>query len=435
MNILRTYFEKLSVLQKVEYIILLLLAFSVPISWALATKILALLVVEILIRLVVEKGRGISLNKHSNKRLFLFFATTYLLYAISMLYTSNVAEGWQNMEKKLSFLIFPLFFFVSDLSYLSSKHVKTLYYSFMSGLLFFIVGNLLWATYDYIFLDAPVTRFLGKEATKIFYTHHTYMAMYACVGIIYSFVELFETHLKSRSKIVFLVSVQLLSILYVVLVESRAGILCMGLLFVFLFAWLFFVKKKRMLTLCVGTMFSVVIVIFFLMFPSGLDRIIDTKLVNENQIEDVRITHLKAGLSVVKENYLLGVGIGDRTDALNEYYVKNSSWCVGYNSHNQYVDTTVSIGILGLLALLGYFIVPIVLFYINKDWDVVFMLFLFMIAFNAVFEAIFETQVGILFFNYIYSLLFYDRFVCRRASQTTRQLVGLRQTTTSTCSL
>lgn len=415
MNYVKTYFEKLSVLQTIEYIILFLLAFSIPISWALATKILALLVVEMLIRLVVEKGRGISLNKHSNKRIFLFFASTYLLYAISMLYTSNVAEGWQNMEKKLSFLILPLFFFVSDLSYLSSKHVKTLFYSFMSGLLFFITGNLLWATYDYIFLDAPVTRFLGKEATKIFYTHHTYMAMYACVGIIYSFVELFETHLKSRSKIVFLVSVQLLSILYVVLVESRAGILCMGLLFVFLFAWLFFVKKKRMLTLCVGTMFSVVMVIFFLLFPSGLDRIIDTKLVNENQIEDVRITHLKAGLSVIKENYLLGVGIGDRTDALNEYYVKNNSWCIGYNSHNQYVDTTVSIGILGLLALLGYFIVPIVLFYINKDWDVVFMLFLFMIAFNAVFEAIFETQTGILFFNYIYCLLFYDRFVCRRA--------------------
>ena len=412
---MRTYFENLSVLQKIEYIILLLLAFSVPIRWALATKILALLVVEMLIRLVVEKGRGISLNKHSNKRLFLFFTATYLLYAISMLYTSNIAEGWQNMEKKLSFLIFPLFFWASDLRYLSQKHVKTLFYGFMSGLLFFIVGNLLWATYDYIFLDAPVTRFLGYEATKIYYTHHTYMAMYACVGIIYSFAELFETHLKSKSRIVFLVSVQLLSILYVVLVESRAGILCMGLLFVFLFAWLFFVKKKRMLTLCVGTMLSVVIVIFFLLFPSGLDRIIDTKLVNENQIEDVRITHLKAGLSVIKENYLLGVGIGDRTDALNEYYVKNGSWCVGFNSHNQYVDTTVSIGILGLLALLGYFIVPIVLFYINKDWDVVFMLFLFMIAFNAVFEAIFETQTGILFFNYIYCLLFYDRFVCRRA--------------------
>ena len=411
MNYVRTYFENLSVLQKVEYIILLLLAFSVPISWALATKILALLVVEMLIRTIVEKGRGLSISRHSNKKIFLFFCVTYLLYAISMLYTSNIAEGWQNMEKKLSFLIFPLFFFVSDLSYLSSKHVKALFYSFMSGLLFFIVGNLLWAAYDYVFLDAPVTRFLGKEATKIFYTHHTYMAMYACVGIIYSFVELFETHLKSRSKIVFLVSVQLLSILYVVLVESRAGILCMGLLFVFLFAWLFFVKKKRMITLCAGTAFSVLMVIFFLLFPSGLNRIIDTQLVYENKKEDPRVTHLKAGLSVVEENYLFGVGIGDRTEAIDEYYIKNDFKCIGFNSHNQYVDTTVSIGILGLLALLGYFIVPIVLFYINKDWDVVFMLFLFMIAFNAVFEAIFETQVGILFFNYIYCLLFYDRFV------------------------
>lgn len=413
MKYIKAYLDKLSILQKIEYILLFLLAFTIPIGWQVATKIVVLLIVVMVIRCVAEKGRGLSLNRHSNKKLYLFFATTYIMYAISMLYTSNVSDGWQNMEKKLSFIIFPLFFFVSDMTYLSSKRIKALFYAFLSGLLLFIVSNMLWAIYDFIVLDAPIRRFLGWEITKINYIHHTYIAMYACFGIIYSFVELFDNHLKSKGKIAFLLSTLVLSTLFVILVESRAGILCMFLLFACLFAWLFFVKKKRMITMCVGTALAVLLVIFFLLFPSGLNRIIKTQqdLVDTEHKEDIRITLLKAGLSVAKENCMFGVGVGDRCDVLIKYYEDNNLECGDLNSHNQFVDTTISIGMLGLLLLLGYFVVPIVLFAINKRWDVVMLLFLFSIAFNAVFEAVFETQTGILYFNFIFCLLFYDRFV------------------------
>lgn len=413
MKYIKAYLDKLSILQKIEYILLFLLAFTIPIGWQVATKIVVLLIVVMVIRCVAEKGRGLPLNRHSNKKLYLFFATTYIMYAISMLYTSNVSDGWQNMEKKLSFIIFPLFFFVSDMTYLSSKRIKALFYAFLSGLLLFIVSNMLWAIYDFIVLDAPIRRFLGWEITKINYIHHTYIAMYACFGIIYSFVELFDNHLKSKGKIAFLLSTLVLSTLFVILVESRAGILCMFLLFACLFAWLFFVKKKRMITMCVGTALAVLLVIFFLLFPSGLNRIIKTQqdLVDTEHKEDIRITLLKAGLSVAKENCIFGVGVGDRCDVLIKYYEDNNLECGDLNSHNQFVDTTISIGMLGLLLLLGYFVLPIVLFAINKRWDVVMLLFLFSIAFNAVFEAVFETQTGILYFNFIFCLLFYDRFV------------------------
>ena len=413
MNYIKTYLDNLSILQKIEYIILFLLSFTIPIGWQLASKVLILLIAVMLVRCIAEKGRGLALNRSTNKRLFLFFAATYIMYAISMLYTSNVSEGWQNMEKKLSFIIFPLFFFVSDLSYLSSKRIKALFYAFLSGLLVFIVGNMLWAVYDFVILDAPIKRFLGWEITKINYIHHTYIAMYACFGIIYSFVELFDTHLKSKGKIAFLLSTLVLSILFVILVESRAGILCMFLLFVCLFAWLFFVKKKRMITMCVGTAFAVLVVVLFLMFPSGLNRIIKTHhdLADTEQKEDIRITLLKAGLSVAKENCMFGVGVGDRCGVLIKYYEDNNLECGELNSHNQFIDTTISIGILGLLLLLGYFILPIILFVKGKRWDIVMLLFLFSIAFNAVFEAVFESQTGILYFNFIFCLLFYDRFV------------------------
>ncbi|MBR5778563.1 MAG: O-antigen ligase family protein [Bacteroidales bacterium] len=410
---------KLTPMQKVEYFFLMALLFVVPISWEWATKITAILMVIIPIKIIVEKGGNLQLNKYPQKKFYLLFMVTYLLYVVSMVYTSNVAEGLQNLEKKLSFIIFPLFFLLSNLSYLTPKRTKALFYSFLCGTLFFVVGNLLWATYDYLFLQAPFSRFLGREVTKIHYIHHTYIAMYCCFAIVYSFVQLFGSDVVSKSNKVFLSVVVVLSALFVVLVESRAGILCMAVLFVFLFAWLFFVKKKRALTMYCGTALVVIMTAFFIVFPSGLNRIVKTgqNLVDTEQKEDIRITLLKAGVDVAQENLLIGVGVGDRCDKLIEHYEKNNLQCGDLNSHNQFVDTTISIGILGLLSLIGYFVLPIVLAIRNRQWNIEMLLFLFIIAFNAVFEAVFESQTGILFFNIIFCLLFYASFVSKKELQ------------------
>lgn len=407
---IQTYFKNLNALQAIEYILLMVLAFAIPISWQIAVKVTALLAIIIPIRILAERKIRISITK--KQKFFVLFTATYVMYAISMLYTSNIAEGWLNMEKKLSFIIFPIFFLLSDLNYLSPKHTKSIFYSFMVGLLSFIVINLCWGLYDCIVLEAPINRLLGWEITKIHPIHHTYMAMYCCFGIIYCFTEIFENTKKTVINKIFLITTIISSTLFVVLVESRAGILCMILLYVFLFAWLFFVKKQRYTATIAGCSLIVLIVIFFLIFPSGWNRIVQTQqTLSSSNKEDIRITLLRAGSNVAMENWTIGVGIGDRNDALVAYYQEHNLPCGDLNSHNQFIDTTISIGIVGLLFLLSYFIVPIVLFIKNKQLNFSFILFLFMIAFNAIFEAVFESQTGILFFNFIFCLLFFSNFV------------------------
>ena len=409
MTMIKNYFNKLSTLQAIEYVLLIVLAFVIPISWQLASKITTLLVLMIPIRMIAERNK--RNNTTGNKKLFFIFTVTYLLYGISMLYTSNITEGWQNMEKKLSFIIFPLFFLLSDLSYLSSKHTKTIFYSFMTGLLSFIAGNLGWGLFDYIVLEAPLQRLLGWEITKVNPIHHTYIAMYCCFGIAYCFIELFENKSKSIFCTAFLVATTITSTLFVVLVESRAGILCMILLYALLFVWLFLVKKQRRTTIMAGCSLVALVVMFFILFPSGWQRIVKTQQTLSSNTEDIRITLLRAGIDVATENWIVGAGIGDRNDVLVKHYEKNNLPCGDLNSHNQFIDTTISIGILGLLSLLTYFIVPIVLSIKNKQWNFAFLLFLFMIAFNSVFEAVFESQTGILFFNFIFCMFFFSAFV------------------------
>jgi O-antigen ligase len=119
-------------------------------------------------------------------------------------------------------------------------------------------------------------------------------------------------------------------------------------------------------------------------------------------------------LPVAKENWLVGVGVGDKIDVYMEQYRKDNNLVSlerEYNSHNQYIDTLVVTGIAGLALLLSFFVVPAVLAFKNRRFDVVFALFLFMIFFNALFESVFERQAGIMFFVLFFTLMFNAEFV------------------------
>ncbi|MBR4136770.1 MAG: hypothetical protein IKU05_00005, partial [Bacteroidales bacterium] len=60
----------------------------------------------------------------------------------------------------------------------------------------------------------------------------------------------------------------------------------------------------------------------------------------------------------------------------------------------------------GLLLLLAYFVIPLVLWIKTKTFDMLYFSFLMMIGFNALFESVFEVQLGIIFFCFFNSLLF-----------------------------
>ena len=76
------------------------------------------------------------------------------------------------------------------------------------------------------------------------------------------------------------------------------------------------------------------------------------------------------------------------------------------NTHNQYFETIISLGVIGLALLLGYFIVPVFIMIKNRRFSIIYLIFILIISFNAFFEAIFERQCGIIFFNFFNMLLF-----------------------------
>ena len=94
-------------------------------------------------------------------------------------------------------------------------------------------------------------------------------------------------------------------------------------------------------------------------------------------------------------------------------FFHRSSWLnysieYGLNPHNQYKDTMIAVGCVGLLFLLSYFVFPVVLMWRRGKWDVLWLSLLLIVAFNALFESVFEQQKGILFFMFLF-MLFYQK--------------------------
>ena len=75
-----------------------------------------------------------------------------------------------------------------------------------------------------------------------------------------------------------------------------------------------------------------------------------------------------------------------------------------------FFETVMSVGIIGLLLLLAYFLIPFILWIKTKRFDMLYFSFLLMIGFNMLFESVFEVQMGIIFFAFFNSLLFLMSF-------------------------
>ena len=100
-----------------------------------------------------------------------------------------------------------------------------------------------------------------------------------------------------------------------------------------------------------------------------------------------------------------GVGTGDTKDEIIENYKKLGSKTINeryLNAHNQYLQTTITLGILGLTSLL--LILAGGFRYAIKKRNVLFFSFLILISLNMFFESMLEQQAGVIFITLFFTL-------------------------------
>lgn len=466
--------EGLRPFQKAELIIMMLLAFAIPFSWLAAQYCEVALLLCAVLKLIFDQKYKLNEAQLKLKWAYIIFALTWVIYLIGMIHTDNQSEGWAQVSKKLGFLIFPVVFIISDMSYMNRNRLKAIGYALVFSCILFFMINFVHAIYDVIFNGATSERFFDQELMKLFYVHHTYLSMYAGLGLMFCFLEIFGEN--SRKVKIINILAYIILVVFTILIRSRAGLLCMVLLFIIQWIWLTFVMKKKKIGFIMGGVFVLVIAGGCIAFPQSVARITTTiKDLTSEHSSDHRLVQFKGYKAVIEENWLFGVGTGDRTDEIqaayynykagvvekispemagiideiidNQYYEPSNSMrrdvmkiaeqrgydpevvggnLVEYqfiryaidneiNAHNMFFETIISVGVIGLLLLLAYFVIPLILWIKTKHVDLLYFSFLFMMGFNMIFESVFEVQKGIIFFCFFNALLFTLSFRVKRS--------------------
>jgi len=346
---------------------------------------------------------GFNKNSFTLKKLFSdvkkWFILYYILLLLGMIWTDNTAFGFSKLENKLSFLLLPLLFTLSKFSITRNKLIQAFIFS-LSCSLIINYGILL---YETIFLNKSTLYEGLMNANFSHLMHRSYYCNYLLVGCII-LLNRFLKEDKSWMDIILFVffSVAIFQTL------SKSGVL-IYLILIPLFIFWKLIKRKQytMIGICFLALVSTITLLIqvenpvktrFKMIPNAIEHF-KSKSNPSTESNTSRLLMWSTSIEVFKEVPFNGVGTGDYDDALtekNRHFGNTGVVMHRYNSHNQFLNTMVQLGLLGFIALMMIFLTGLKNALREKDLLLLFTLMAFLL--NFLFESFIESQAGIILF-------------------------------------
>jgi len=119
----------------------------------------------------------------------------------------------------------------------------------------------------------------------------------------------------------------------------------------------------------------------------------------------MRLEFWKTGWNIIKKHYVLGVGTGDVQQEYNrQYQIENTKLSKDWwkRSHNQFMSITIALGFFGLIVFVIYLITPLLP---DTPKHSLFFAFYVISILSMFTEDTLETQAGVTFFGFFFSLL------------------------------
>ena len=400
------YLEKFS-FQKAHLYAALLYAVSISLHQKLATIALLLWAFISLVNFSVG-----ALNK---KGLLLALPFLYLTYLLATFYTGAASLSF--LEHKLSFLVFPLIFFLHNYT---AEERLTILKSFIYGLLLAITYCLLMAFYRSLVIDETGLNFVpnvleGKAFFEAiiyggnhFFGNHfslfhqtVYFGLYLCSAIT---ILLFDQRIFGFKQRAFTIAAFTIVLF---LLSNKAAFLALALIFVIKIFTLKIALSKKAIIL-----FSLLItaVLFAILNPrikGSLQKLGNMQIGIDKDARfdfSIRILSWDAAIDLIKEKPLLGYGAGNTQQEFNSIYAKKDYTFPlkeKLNAHNQFFQSWIENGLLGLLGLIGIFVVLLKVSLKSDFGRSTFVVLILIILINALFESVFNRFSGISFISFI----------------------------------
>ena len=330
-----------------------------------------------------EKKKWITNFKNE----FLIILIPFLLVIFGALFTDNPDGIIKEVQFILTFLIFPLIFFSTDLYQNTSQFLlRTFTYA--------VTGASLLAIFiaTYFGLNNYGDLFFYEKFALILDDHTTYISLFVVISLLHIFHSLLN---QSIHKIVgFGISIILLFTLYILSVRISLVALAVGGVILILQYLKSNVKWViiALIPILLGSIY---------LTPNFQKRFEPSTIENETISDmDFRMLHWNAVLLTIHNNPILtGTGTAGTRDFLYEKYNEfklKSAYETRYNAHNQFLEITLRYGIIGLFSFLCMILYLLVAFYKNKNHFALIVLSVFVVFFLT--ESILERHSGIALF-------------------------------------
>lgn len=330
--------------------------------------------------LLFKKGSGALIKKN---KVLLGIVLFYFIQFISVLFSTNKKDGFNLLSDTVPFFLLAISFLFIEFKQITWNKLIRFFAvattvasiaGFGAGL--YYMGQ----THDSGFLyNDNICLILGKQAV--------YFAFYVGISILIYIYQLNNKEIQ-RSAWTYLAIAWLFMILF--LLASRAAMFSLLLILSVYTGGTLLHRKKYMEVTILGLGLIIGSVVLIKLFPKTLNRFKGTteteyQFDNKNMenhfnadfdknkwnSSNTRAAIWACALEVWRAQPILGTGVGDKKDELKKKFEEKKFWFALHtnkNTHNQYLDVLMSLGLTGLLIfILCYFIYPLWIFIKQKQ--------------------------------------------------------------------
>jgi O-antigen ligase len=356
-------------------------------------------------------------------------ALLFVVYAISFIGVTNKTQGTLLLTTKLSFLLFPL------LAMFMTSGFKIAAAGFKWG---FIIGSGISMLFSLSRAVIAEGGFSGDAFHASVYglnMHASYLALIFVFACILLFTDQSSsTWQKTKAFQIGKWSYLAVTVVSIFYLRSLGAFVCVAAIFGVLPIWKSVKSRnwKWLLTLpAYGLLFFIGLkssprisndvnasINFLSVWSESPQKFIENN-VNNIESNTVRLVVWTISFNMIADNPF-GVGMGDENDLLSREYYKHKY--TGYaernlNPHQQFLQTGISIGWIGIILLTILFVQLIVVAY--RTESLALFLGAICISVSCLFESMLERQVGVIFLSI---LVFYVAIVrCEQLTSSTAE--------------
>jgi len=347
-------------LDMLEVVLLGIIAFLIPVNVYLTPVLIATLFFLFLVRPRNYKALGESVRTLG----FWAMIIPFLLYIIGLAYSDDIKTALHNTETALSLLVFPFIATAFRLNGIERK-LSIIKLSLIAGIFAIMIFSIINAYGNY-------TETLNTDV--FFYTqllssphHHSYYAMFAVILITQDIMR--NRSLRSKAFIALEIVTTLVMIVFIGMLSSKITILLLAIYAIYLIVRLVISKRvPKWLSILVAVLAIASVPAFYSlpMVKYRIDSMMDSIKAQHDGVETVRtrnesttirIKCMESAAEVISENWLVGTGEGDVYAELQKKMRQRmgddyEGTCA---SHNQFLRSFASFGILGIASLLLLF--------------------------------------------------------------------------------